>query len=72
MKKVSQASGLPFLIETRKLNYPQWCRIQIDIHDQCIEPSLQCVAYIEIWSSWTWIIRFKVADILTNYTLPQR
>ena len=41
MKNVSRASDLPFLIETRKFNYPQWYRTHTDIHGQRTEPTLQ-------------------------------
>lgn len=40
MKNVSRASDLPFLIETRKFNYPQWYRTHTDIHGQRTEPTL--------------------------------
>lgn len=78
VKNVSRASDLPFLIETRKFNYPQWYRAHTDIHGQRTEPSVQYVAYIESWAKRTWLVppqmqlyvdyKIKVTDILTNYT----
>lgn len=78
MKNVSRASDLPFLIETRKFNYPQWYRTHTDIHGQRTEPTLQYVAFIESWAKRTWIVppqmqlyvdyKIEVTDILTNYT----
>ena len=47
MKNISRASDLPFIIETRKFNFPQWYRTHTDIYGQRTEPTLQHVAFIE-------------------------
>lgn len=78
MKNISRASDLPFIIETRKFNFPQWYRTHTDIYGQRTEPTLQHVAFIESWAKRTWLVppqmqlyvdyKIKVTEILTNYT----
>ena len=78
MKNISRASDLPFIIETRKFNFPQWYRTHTDIYGQRTEPTLQYVAFIESWAKRTWLVppqmqlyvdyKIKVTEILTNYT----
>ena len=78
MTNVSRSNELPFIIETRKFNYPQWYRTHTDIHGQRAEPTLQYVAFIEPWAKRTWLVppqmqlyvdyKIKVSEILTNYT----
>ncbi|MDG4985000.1 hypothetical protein OGZ51_12680 [Lactococcus lactis] len=56
MKNVNRSNELPFIIETRKFNYPQWYRTHTDIHRQRTEPTLQYVAFIESWAKRTWLV----------------